>query len=225
MTSGLPTPYSVHVFDEVTSTQDVATAMLRDRPVVVVAERQTSGRGRGGSDWVTAPRALAVTVALDSQWSPHFSVASLVAGLAAASAFGSEVNLKWPNDLLVEARKVGGILVEVAGTTMAVGCGVNLWWPEAPPERGALRTADPGSGSGIGLGVMFAEELFRRLGADDWGAAEYRRRCVTLGRAITWNGGKSGYARDIDSEDGALLVEIDGGGIVRLTAGEIRHLR
>ena len=225
MMSGLPTPYSVHVFDEVTSTQDVAKSMFRDRPVVVVANRQTSGRGRGGSEWVTAPRALAVTVVFSSEWSSHSSVASLVAGLAAASTLGPEVVLKWPNDLLVDDRKVGGILVEVAGPTVAVGCGVNLWWPEAPPGRGALSTADPGSGAGIGLGVAFAEQLFGRLAGEDWGVEDYRARCVTLGRSITWSGGNSGLARDVDAEDGSLIVEVEGGGIVRLNAGEIRHLR
>ena len=225
MMSGLPTPYSVHVFDEVTSTQDVAKSIFRGRPVVVIAERQTLGRGRGGSHWVTAPRALAVTVAFASDWSRHLPVASLVAGLAAASVLGSEVELKWPNDLLVSDRKVGGILVEVAGPTVAVGCGVNLWWPEAPPERGALWNADPGDGAGTGLGVAFAEELFGRLAGSDWGAEEYRSRCVTLGQPITWSGGEAGWARDIDSEDGSLLVEIEGGGIVRLNAGEIRHIR
>lgn len=225
MTSGLSTPYSVHVFGEVTSTQDVAKAIFRERPVVVVADHQTAGRGRGGSDWVTAPRAMAITVAFASDWSPHFSVASLVAGLAAASTLGPEVDLKWPNDLLVDDRKVGGILVEIAGSTVALGCGVNLWWPEAPRERGALWAADPGGGAGIGLGVAFAEELFGRLAGEDWGVEEYRARCVTLGRPITWSGDKSGFARDIDSEDGSLMVEVEGGGIVRLNAGEIRHLR
>ncbi|HJR88173.1 MAG TPA: biotin--[acetyl-CoA-carboxylase] ligase [Acidimicrobiia bacterium] len=221
----MPTPYSVHVFDEVTSTQDVAKALFQERPVVVVAGQQTAGRGRGGSDWVTAPRALAVTVAFASDWSPHVSVASLVAGLAAASILGPEVDLKWPNDLLVGDRKVGGILVEVAGRVVAVGCGVNLWWPDPPSERGALWTTDPGVGAGIGLGVAFAEELFSRLAGADWGADQYRARCVTLARPIAWSGGKSGFARDIDSQDGSLIVEVEGGGIVRLHAGEIRHLR
>jgi BirA family biotin operon repressor/biotin-[acetyl-CoA-carboxylase] ligase len=225
MMSGLPTPYSVHVFDEVTSTQDVAKSIFRDRPVVVVAERQTAGRGRGGSDWVTSPRALAVTVAFDSDWSPHSSLASLVAGLAAASILGPEVDLKWPNDLMLDDRKIGGILVEVTGHTVAVGCGVNLWWPEAPPERGGLWSADPSVGGAIGLGVAFAEELFRRLARAAWGVEEYRARCVTLGRAITWSGGGSGLARDIDSADGSLIVEVEGGGMSRLNAGEIRHLR
>ncbi|MGH8958453.1 MAG: biotin--[acetyl-CoA-carboxylase] ligase, partial [Acidimicrobiia bacterium] len=213
------------VFDEVTSTQDVARSIFKERPVVVIASRQTAGRGRGGSDWLTAPRALAVTAAFDTEWSPHWSVASLVAGLAAASVLGAEIGLKWPNDLLLADRKVGGILVEVTDRTVAVGCGVNLWWPEPPAERAALFTADPGPGAVVGLGVATAEELFRRLAGAEWGASEYRSTCLTLGRPITWSGGLSGLARDIDSEDGSLVVEMPDGEIVRLNAGEIRHVR
>jgi BirA family transcriptional regulator, biotin operon repressor / biotin---[acetyl-CoA-carboxylase] ligase len=225
MTSGLPTPYSVHVFDEVTSTQDVARTIFRERPVVVIAGRQTSGRGREGSAWQNAPRALAVTVAFGLGWSPHWSLASLVAGLSAAAILGPEVGLKWPNDLLVGDGKVGGILVEVTGQTVAVGCGLNLWWPDAPTGSTALFPEDPGRGTEIGLGVAIAEELFRRLVGAKWGADEYRARCLTLGRPIMWSGGRSGVARDIDSVDGSLLVELEGGGLVRLNAGEVRHVR
>jgi BirA family biotin operon repressor/biotin-[acetyl-CoA-carboxylase] ligase len=225
MISGLPTPYSVHVFDEVTSTQDVARTTFRERPVVVIAGRQTSGRGREGSAWMNAPRALAVTAAFDMGSSPHWSLASLVAGLSAAAVLGPQVGLKWPNDLLIGDGKVGGILVEVIGQTVAVGCGLNLWWPEPPAGRTALFPEDPGRGPEVGLGVAIAEELFRRLTGAEWGADEYRTRCLTLGRPITWSSGQSGFARDIDSVDGSLLVELDGGGIVRLNAGEVRHIR
>ncbi|MGH9897081.1 MAG: hypothetical protein ACREA0_34815, partial [bacterium] len=102
---------------------------------------------------------------------------------------------------------------------------LNLWWPEVPGDRAALRADDPGPGAVVGMGVSIAEELFRRLAGAGWGAPEYRSRCVTLGRRITWSGVKSGLARDIDPEDGSLVVEIEGGGIARLNAGEVRHVR
>ncbi|HEX2420430.1 MAG TPA: biotin--[acetyl-CoA-carboxylase] ligase, partial [Acidimicrobiia bacterium] len=133
----MTTPYSVHVFDEVTSTQDVARQTFRERPVVVIASRQTSGRGREGTAWQNAPRALAMTAAFGLGWSPHWSLASLVAGLSAATVLGPQVGLKWPNDLLIGEGKVGGILVEVTGETVAVGCGLNLWWPDPPAGRAA----------------------------------------------------------------------------------------
>ncbi|HEX2421276.1 MAG TPA: hypothetical protein VHL55_06730, partial [Acidimicrobiia bacterium] len=93
-----------------------------------------------------------------------------------------------------------------------------------PAGRAALFPDDPGRGTEIGLGVALAEELFRRLTGAEWGADEYRTRCLTLGRAIRWSGGQSGVARDIDSVDGSLLVDLEGGGVVRLNAGEVRHV-
>ena len=90
----------------VTSTQDVA----RDLPVgsIVVADHQTAGRGRLDRRW-EAPPGSALLVSFVLERNP---LLSLAAGVAAAHACGPSVRLKWPNDLLVGERKLGGILVE-----------------------------------------------------------------------------------------------------------------
>jgi BirA family biotin operon repressor/biotin-[acetyl-CoA-carboxylase] ligase len=164
-----------------------------------------------------------MTIAIDSNSTAHRQVISLVTGLAVASVLEG-VDLKWPNDLLVGGRKIGGILVEVAGDLAVIGCGINLWWPDAPADRAGLRALDPGPGPDVGLGVAITEEVLGRLRQDEWGASEYRKRCLTLGRQISWVGGE-GFARDIDSVDGSLLVALEGGDFARLNAGEVRHIR
>ena len=114
--------------DSVASTQDVA----RGLPVgsVVVADHQTSGRGRLEHRW-EAPPGTALLVSFVLAPNP---LLSLAAGVAAAEACDQDVRLKWPNDLLLGGRKVGGILVEVTAAKAVCGIGINLIWA---PEGGA----------------------------------------------------------------------------------------
>src|SRR6266705_6154481 len=117
----------------VTSTQDVA----RDLPIgsVVVADHQTAGRGRLLHRW-EAPPGTALLVSFVLAPDP---LLSLAAGVAAAEACGRGVRLKWPNDLLLDGRKVGGILVESTPSKAICGIGINL--TRAPP--GAARLNQP----------------------------------------------------------------------------------
>jgi BirA family biotin operon repressor/biotin-[acetyl-CoA-carboxylase] ligase len=109
----------------VASTQDIA----REMPIgtVVVADHQTAGRGRLAHRW-EAPARTALLVSFVLEPNP---LLSLMAGVAAAEACGSGVRLKWPNDLLLGGRKVGGILVEATPTKAICGIGINLTWAPA----------------------------------------------------------------------------------------------
>lgn len=195
--------------DAVPSTQDLA----RQHPVgtVVVAEHQTAGRGRLGRRWEAPPGS-----ALLASWvMPFHELAPLAAGVASAQACGDGVRLKWPNDLLLDGRKLGGILVERTGPRCVVGTGINLHW--APPGAAML-------------GVD-REELIVRMGAEltRWFAAEaplilgaWRERSDTLGRRVRVQlSGETfeGVAEDI-AADGTLIV--DGR---PFAAGDVIHLR
>ena len=109
----------------VTSTQDVA----RDLAIgtIVVADHQTAGRGRSERRW-ESPFGTALLVSFVLRPNP---LLSLAAGVAAAEACGSEVRLKWPNDMLLDGRKVGGILVETTPRKAICGVGINLTWAPA----------------------------------------------------------------------------------------------
>jgi BirA family biotin operon repressor/biotin-[acetyl-CoA-carboxylase] ligase len=195
--------------ETVTSTQEAAY----DLPLgsVVVADSQTAGRGRLGRRWQSPPGAgLAASFVV----APN-PLASLAAGVAAAEACGPSVRLKWPNDLLLEGRKLGGILVEGRPGRMLIGIGVNLSW--APPG-GAYLEAGRDS---------LLERL--RVGLDRWLAAEpeavgsrWRELSDTLARRVRVElAGETfdGIAEDID-DDGALIVSGR-----RVTAGDVIHLR
>lgn len=222
----MATPYSLQVYDEVTSTQDIAGAVLVDEPILVVAGRQTEGRGRSQRVWESAPRAMAASIAMRPTWEPgSWPLIPLVAGLAAADALDGEVTLKWPNDLMVGEDKIGGILVEGSGGVLVVGFGLNLWWPDAPAGSGALSIDDPGPESVVATAVAWAERFLERMADDpgEWGRTRYLELSATVGRQVTWEPDGQGKAIDID-ESGALVVET-ATGRRSLIAGQIRHLR
>ena len=193
----------------VTSTQEVA----RGLPLGwgVVADVQTEGRGRLGRRWEAPPG----TALLASFVLPPHPLASLTAGVAAAEACGRGVRLKWPNDLLLNGAKVGGILVEAPAGRSLVGIGINLTW--APPgaamlgaERDALLRA---------LGETLTAWWARPPGDV---AARWRELSDTIGRRVRVElPGEtvSGLAESLD-EDGALVVSGR-----RITAGDVVHVR
>ncbi len=117
----------------VTSTQDAARELGIGS--VVVADRQTEGRGRLSHRW-EAPEGTALLVSFVLDPNP---LLSLAAGVAAAEACGKGVRLKWPNDLLLDGRKVGGILVEASPAKAICGIGINLTWA---PEGAAQLNED-----------------------------------------------------------------------------------
>ncbi|HEX5671460.1 MAG TPA: biotin--[acetyl-CoA-carboxylase] ligase [Acidimicrobiia bacterium] len=224
--AGMATPYSVQTFDEVTSTQDLAASMANSGPVLVVAGRQMAGRGRSGSQWLNAERAMAASLAFVPHWPrKDWSLIPLVAGLAAAEVVGPECRLKWPNDLLIDATKVGGVLSEASGDLVITGCGLNLYWPDRPPGMAAIYPDDPGPLRHIDLARHWADALLNRLarGPGAWGRDDYVSRSATLGSLISWEPRGEGTAIDI-GDDGALVV-MTAEGEVRLTAGSVRHVR
>lgn len=129
---------SLHLAPEVDSTNTAVSNIERsgERYTVLLAEKQTAGRGRRGRQWVSPfGQNLYISVRFDLQGGPEaLAGLSLVAGLAVADALQflsiPELALKWPNDVLAEGRKLAGILVELQGEattgwTVVVGVGLN----------------------------------------------------------------------------------------------------
>jgi BirA family biotin operon repressor/biotin-[acetyl-CoA-carboxylase] ligase len=148
----------------------------------------------------------------------------LVAGLAVRSAIedliGIDVELRWPNDLMLGNAKVGGIIVESSGGTVVVGCGVNFEWTTPMEGAAALGTATDDVSS-LDLANAWVDRFLSRIdrGPDAWGLDEYRAVCGTIGRHVSYAGG-SGLAVGI-ADDGSLLVEAPAG-IVAVRSGEVR---
>lgn len=139
-------PFSLHIFDSVTSTNQTLWNLLAQggQPgCVVIATQQTAGRGQWGRQWISANGGLYVSVAINSKLEATDSYQLTLAtawGIAAQLRnCGVNVGIKWPNDLVLNSRKLGGILTEtkVKGgkiTQAVIGVGIN--WANPVPETG-----------------------------------------------------------------------------------------
>ncbi len=217
----MATPYFQLRVNRVPSTQDVAREELEELPLLVLAAGQTRGRGRSGAEWLTADRALAASLAFHHAEGEERPL-SLMAGVAALRATDG-TSLKWPNDVLADGVKVGGILVERSGDVTVIGLGLNLWWPTPPEGMGALFAEDPGEEAHAEIGALWGAELMEALDREGWEIDEYRRSCATIGHDITWEPDGAGRTVDV-ADDGALVVETSAGREA-LYSGAVTHLR
>ena len=196
----------------------------RTEPVLLVAERQTAGRGRLGRGW-DSQAGESLTFSLGLPLAPaNWSGLSLAVGVAVADALHPGIRLKWPNDLWLQDRKLGGILIETAsfgeagGSRYAVvGIGLNIAAPAAsglstPPA--ALRELDPAADAGAALGRI-AEPLVRTLQAfEQFGFApfvpRFQVRDALRDRPVRLSDGTAGTAHGV-TEAGSLLVHTAAG--------------
>lgn len=218
----MATPYLQIFTSDVPSTQDLAREKVETLPVAVIASSQSDGRGRSGSRWDNADRALAVSVAWPASEEDRRPF-SLMAGVAAARSLEGGSLLKWPNDVMNGETKVGGILVERSDQGVVAGLGLNLFWAEPPEGVGAVFDQDPGGDAHREIGALWVAELLAQVETEGWPVDEYREVCTTLGRSITWEPNGEGIAAGI-SENGALLVETVSG-IEEIHAGAVNHVR
>ena len=208
------------LFGEVSSTMDVAhEAAGNGAPsgTLVLAERQLSGRGRGGRKWMSASRAGIWLTLVERPWEGvPVELMSIRAGLALAPALDrfarAPVALKWPNDLFVQGRKLGGILLEARWRDarpewVALGIGINL----APP-------GEIGDAAGLREGVTAPEVLTAIVPALRRAATRrgllspveldaFARRDFAAGKRCSEP--RAGIVRGINDQ-GELLVEADG---------------
>jgi len=210
-----------------TSTNDRARTLAAagaPHGTVVTAAEQTAGRGRQGRTWSAPPgRALLVSIVLRD---PAILL-PLAAALAVAELAGDEALIKWPNDVLVDGRKIAGILAEGrpqdGWAVLGIGLNVALRIEDLPPEL-------HDTAGTLGLEPVDVEPTLDRLLAaldrtlmlDETALlAAYRTRDALDGQEVRWATGH-GHAAGIDGE-GRLIVELPEGGRTALSAGEV-HL-
>ncbi len=239
--------HPIRFFPSVGSTNDLLKTEARAgaaEGLVFVTDEQVAGRGRRGRSW-TAPAgtSLLVSVLLRPTWLPPTNafILTSLAAVAAAEALettGLTIKLKWPNDLQVAGRKLGGILVETEMANdqlhwVVVGCGINVNWdPSVVPE---LATTATSMSAELGQQVPRQPLLLALLQSFDrhyialrHGAGSalfdaWRSRLTTIGQPVladTPQGSLLGVAEDV-TQDGALIIRDNQGQQHLVTAGDV----
>lgn len=236
----------VRVFQETTSTNDIVEKLARDgvrEGVAVFAEAQTKGRGRMGRTWISpAGQGLWFSVLLRPNITPQATTQlTVISATATARAIREEtglpVQIKWPNDILVNGRKVVGILTEMSAEGDAVrhvtlGIGVDVNIREFPSflrdvatslaiERGA-KVDRPALAAAI---LRHLDHDYARICSGDFAgvAEEWEEQCITLGRRVRIHVGErviTGRAEALD-RSGALLIRSDHGHQERILGGDV----
>jgi BirA family biotin operon repressor/biotin-[acetyl-CoA-carboxylase] ligase len=236
----------IRVFEETTSTNDVIDKLARDgvrEGVVVLAETQTKGRGRMGRTWIS-PRGqgLWFSILLRPRLTPQAATQLTIIGATAiARAIRRHTPLipqiKWPNDILIDGKKVVGILTELSAeldqvkhVTLGIGVDVNVtrFPPDLQPIATSLAIAAGHRIDRPELAATILRELdadYIRICAGEFAAVaeEWESQCITVGRRVRIDAGDHtlrGRAESLD-KTGALLLRTDHGHLEQIIGGDV----
>ena len=240
--------FTVEVLPSIDSTSSELMRRARAglmEPVLLAAEEQTAGRGRLGKGWHSkAGQSLTFSLALPLT-PVDWSGLSLAVGVSLAESLHPDVMLKWPNDLWLQQRKLGGILVETAGSgdsamrqrLVVIGVGINIARPDAQavsalanPDAALPPTAPAGLAEVL-IGFTAGEVLARVAPAlvrdvltfETHGfaafAPRFALRDALKGQAVRLSDGTQGTARGVNAQ-GALMV-LGASGLQTITSAEV----
>jgi BirA family biotin operon repressor/biotin-[acetyl-CoA-carboxylase] ligase len=227
--------------DSIGSTNTEALALARGGekgPLWITAVRQTAGRGRRGNSWISEPGNLYASLLLADPAPPvHTAELSFVAALAVhdavtgvAPGLGARLAVKWPNDLLIDAAKFAGILIESEGGTVVIGIGVNCAQHPAGTAYPATDLAAAGAAaSPESLFAALSTTMNARLAQWSRGAgfatirADWLARATGLGQPIRVRLPQRELAGQFQSLDeaGRLVLRLPDGSLEAVSAGEV----
>lgn len=238
----------IRVFRETSSTNQLVDQMgLAGEPegLVIFAEAQSQGRGRLGRKWISpANKGLWFSVLLrPSLRPPQMTQLTVIAATALARAIRKTTSLapeiKWPNDILINGKKVAGVLTEMSAepdrvlhAVIGIGLDVNLDESDFPNELKSMATSlqleyrKPILRSSIAVNLLKAlDEDYIRIQNGQFKAVseEWESQCITLQKRVRIHQMDriiDGYAESLDSE-GALMVRTATGHLERITGGDV----
>jgi BirA family transcriptional regulator, biotin operon repressor / biotin---[acetyl-CoA-carboxylase] ligase len=233
---------NVLYYPSVGSTNDIARqqALLKaPEGTVVVADIQTTGRGRLKRVWVSPPGNIAVTVVLyPARKNLHFltMLASLAVLYSIEKTTGLQCQLKWPNDVLIRNKKVCGILLESQAATdsveyaiVGIGINVNMRLADYPEIASIATSLADETGKQVARTTLLQnlflemEKLYLRLQAGEAILPEWREHLVTLGKQIHVRAGDDVFAGVAESvaDDGCLLLRCVDGRLMKFNTGDV----
>jgi BirA family transcriptional regulator, biotin operon repressor / biotin---[acetyl-CoA-carboxylase] ligase len=245
ITRGLTTRFigqNILYYPSVTSTNDIARQQAIEKApegTAVIADQQTTGRGRLKRAWVSPQGNIAVTVVLyPARKNLHFltMLASLAVRYSIEKTTKLKCQLKWPNDVLINNKKVCGILLEsqanadsVDYAVIGIGINVNMKLADYPEITSIATSLTNEAGREISrldlLRNLFIEmeKLYLRLQAGESLLSEWRDNLITLGKNVRVRSNEDvfeGIAESV-AEDGSLLLRCPDGNLMKFMAGDV----
>ncbi|MDP3850386.1 MAG: biotin--[acetyl-CoA-carboxylase] ligase [Luteolibacter sp.] len=240
--AGFPDPFRLLVREAAASTNDELRLLAEGGApagLVLLALRQSAGRGRRGATWFSPPaESLAFSILIRPEepkalW-PRLALATGLAVAEAVESFGAAAGIKWPNDVWIRSRKVAGILVEAGRDFVIVGIGINVNPTVFPDEIAEIATSLRIETSlkhprgAVLAAILRGFALRSREIADDFDdlLASVRQRCVLTGHLISLSsssGRRQGVCEGI-APGGELLLRSEAGLERLLQADEVRIL-
>jgi len=245
--------YKIYHYDNVSSTNDVAKEIAKKddkEKIVVLAETQTSGKGRLGRSWISPKGGLWFSIVMRPQISPKealkltFTTSSAVAKTI-QQMFGLKTEVKWPNDVLVKGRKICGILTEastresmVEFVVIGVGINANMDLTSFPSNlRGSVTSLKHELRHEVRRKALTNnllqnfEHRYKRLQQGRWSTLlqEWKGMATFLGEQVevtSFDEVIVGEAWDVD-DDGGLILRLENGVLKKVVAGDVtvrRHL-
>ena len=194
----------IHIVDRVSSTNTWLSSNSTRGNDCILALQQTRGKGRGDRVWESPPGGLYLSIT-----SPSHSLLPFIAGISVIQTLGldNRLRLKWPNDIILDGKKVGGILCEDDDKSAVVGIGINMNNSPSFPESTNLASIgyDMDEYRFLESFFMVFRENLQKSNQDI--ISRFRDYDCLLGRDIYWDG-VTGIAKSINS-DGSLEVLSD----------------
>ena len=206
-------------FESIYNTQEFALSELSSEPILVISYSQEKGKGTSNRTWLNADQALACSLAVkqDDIKLKHTLIPLLSGYLFTEVLNDINLSLKWPNDIVLNNLKVGGILIEKSVNNICIGMGINYFWekPEIP-GAGSIFTKKQ-EYSLINLHAeKWANEVMSSLTKNNFDLGKYKQKLQTLGKIVEYPEGR-GWAEDIN-EDGSLKIKSIDGNYINLTS-------
>ena len=206
-------------FDSIYNTQEFALEELNSEPILVISFHQEKGKGTSNRSWFNADQSLACSFAFnkgDNQLDE--TLIPLLSGLCFTEVLSKPpIFLKWPNDLIVNDLKVGGVLVESVGEKICIGIGINYFWKNPTvPNAGALFNEVQEDKSIKDHAIKWAEKVYESVTKNSFSLERYKAKLQTLGKVVEYPEGR-GWAEDIN-ENGSLRIKTTEGEIINLTS-------
>ena len=206
-------------FDSIYNTQEFALEELNSEPILVISFHQEKGKGTSNRSWFNADQSLACSFAFnkgDNQLDE--TLIPLLSGLCFTEVLSKPpIFLKWPNDLIVNDLKVGGVLVERVGEKICIGLGINYFWKNPTvPNAGALFNEVQEDKSIKDHAIKWAEKVYESVTKNSFSLEHYKAKLQTLGKVVEYPEGR-GWAEDIN-ENGSLRIKTTEGEIINLTS-------